>query len=288
MHANLAKALFILSAALSTSGAAIHRNPFVDVSSHQPEAAPVRYLARNGDPLRLEDSQVQQALNNNGITDGIDPNTSPAMTSNNNFINFCLSQPVPLTNGQQVEGGSCNPTPIGRIVAKSQMPSSKFKFPKNGYVLEANTAFTVQMAVRNFATGIFTNAKTNYFANPQTVNDQGLLVGHSHVVIEFVNDYHSEDPLEPQDFAFFKAMNTPAIDGVLSAEVTDGLNPGVYRMASINTSASHQPAVVAVAQHGHLEDMVYFQVVTSEEFNNQDPDQEGNDDNETCVSESTS
>lgn len=51
-------------------------------------------------------------------------------------------------------------------------------------------------------------------------------------------------------FAFFKGLNDPAKNGVLSTEVTGGLPAGVYKMSSINSAANHQPALVGVAQHG--------------------------------------
>jgi hypothetical protein len=64
--------------------------------------------------------------------------------------------------------------------------------------------------------------------------------------------------LDPQKFAFFKGVNTPADkDGTVSVQVTNGLPAGVYRLASMNTAENHQPAVVAVAQHGSLDDIVY-------------------------------
>lgn len=61
------------------------------------------------------------------------------------------------------------------------MPSSKFVFPKNGATIQADTQFTVQMAVKNLQTGNFVNAQTNYFAAPQQLNRQGDIVGHTHV-----------------------------------------------------------------------------------------------------------
>lgn len=70
-----------------------------------------------------------------------------------------------------------------------------------------------------------------------------------------------DDPtiLDPATFTFFKGVNTPADgNGVVSAAVTAGVPPGNYRLASINTSANHAPAVAAVAQHGFLDDMIYF------------------------------
>ena len=64
-------------------------------------------------------------------------------------------------------------------------------------------------------------------------------------------------PLDPEVFVFFKGLNAPAKDGILTAEVPSGLPAGAYRMCSINTSSNHQPVLVSVAQHGSLDDCVY-------------------------------
>lgn len=47
------------------------------------------------------------------------------------------------------------------------------------------------------------------------------------------------------------------MNGVLTADVTAGLPAGAYRLCSINSSSNHQPVIVAVAQHGSLDDCVY-------------------------------
>lgn len=57
-----------------------------------------------------------------------------------------------------------------------------------------------------------------------------------------------------------KGINEAADNGVVTADVTGGLAKGFYRMGSINSAANHQPVLVAVAQHGALDDMVYFTV----------------------------
>lgn len=64
-------------------------------------------------------------------------------------------------------------------------------------------------------------------------------------------------PADPATFAFFLGLNAAADGGVLTASVTKGLGPGVYRLGSINTAANHQPALVPIAQHGMLDDVVY-------------------------------
>ena len=181
----------------------------------------------------------------------------PSLTSSNNFINFCLTVPnLPITNGQQITTGSCNPAPMGVIAAQTKMPSSKFVFPVNGQVINEYQPFTIKMAINHLETGNFVNANNNYFAAPQQVNAQGNIKGHSHVVVEKIPALDSTEVTDPTQFAFFKGLNDPATNGVLSVAVPGGLPAGIYRMASINAAANHQPALVAIAQHGSLDDMV--------------------------------
>ena len=82
------------------------------------------------------------------------------------------------------------------------------------------------------------------------------------IVIQKMDSLESTTVLDPLTFAFFKGLNDAAVGGVLSAEVADGLEAGVYRMASIHTSANHAPAVGAVAQHGFFDDVVYVRFST--------------------------
>jgi len=84
------------------------------------------------------------------------------------------------------------------------------------------------------------------------------------IVIQLMGALDSTAILDPLDFAFFKGLNDPAVGGILTADVTDGLPAGNYRMASIHTSANHAPAIAAVAQHGFFDDIVYvrFSILT--------------------------
>jgi len=216
----------------------------------------------NGDPqksLTLDPAVISTGFEN----DGQDVPTAgqvASLTSSNNFINFCLTTKLPLTNGKQVTTGSCNTAPMGIIAASTNMPSSKFTNPKNGDTIPANQAFTITMAVSNFQTGAFVNAQENYFSAPQQVNGQGQIIGHSHVVVEQLSALDQTTTTDPTKFAFFKGLNSAAVGGVLSADVTSGLPAGVYKVSSINTAANHQPCLVAIAQHGSLDDAVYFTV----------------------------
>jgi len=210
--------------------------------------------------LTLDPGVLATGFENNGQSQPAAGQVA-SLTSSNNFINFCLTVPnLPITNGQQIKTGSCNPAPMGVIAATTNMPSSKFIFPQNLATIKQNTSFTIQMAISNLETGNFVNADENFFAAPQQVNAQGQIQGHSHVVIEAIDSLTSTTPTDPTRFAFFKGLNDPAQNGVLTADVTTGLPAGTYRLASINTAANHQPVLVSVAQHGAMDDMVYFTV----------------------------
>lgn len=146
---------------------------------------------------------------------------------------------------------------MGQIPATTAMPSCKFTFPKNMGTVPANQAFTISLAIQNMETGNFVNAETNYFAAPQQLNAQGQIVGHSHVVVEQISSLTQTTPNDPNKFAFFKGLNDPAQNGILTADVTAGLAAGTYKLSTINSAANHQPALVPIAQHGSLDDVVY-------------------------------
>ena len=168
---------------------------------------------------------------------------------------------MPLTNGQQIKGGSCNPAPMGVLAPSTNMPSSKFITPKNFDAIQVNTTFEIKMAIRHLDAGHFTNPDTTFYAAPQRLNSANDIIGHPHVVIEQLSSVTSTEPLDPSKFVFFKGVNTAADrDGNVSVNMTDGLPAGVYKLSSIISSANHAPALVAVAQHGTLDDQVYVGV----------------------------
>jgi len=211
--------------------------------------------------LTLDSQVLATGFENNG-QDVPTAGQVPSLTSSNNFINFCLTLPnLPITNGKQIATGSCNPAPMGAIPSKNNMPTSKFVFPANGDTsLKANAQFTIKMAIQNFESGNFVNADENYFAAPQQLNAQGQIIGHSHVVVEALSALGQTTPTDPTKFAFFKGLNAAAVGGILTADVTAGLPAGFYKLSSINTAANHQPVLVPIAQHGSLDDAVYFTV----------------------------
>jgi len=210
--------------------------------------------------LSVDPGQVATGSQQDGQGADVADNQVRSLTSFNNFANFCLTQNVPITDGLQIKGGSCCPTIMGVIASTNNMPRCKFEFPANGETIKANEPFTLRMKIDKLTTGNFVNPNSNYYGAPQTTGNDGNIIGHSHVTIQKMDDVTSPLPLDPSIFAFFKGFNALAKGGVLTADVpAPGLPKGFYRMCSINTSANHQPTLVAVAQHGSLDDCTYFQ-----------------------------
>ena len=191
-------------------------------------------------------------------------------------INFCNGKT--LTDGQQLVQGSCNGVVIGDIIPSSNMPAAKITNPKNFGTFPANTQFTFTANIKNMVTGNFVSATTNYYGAPQQLQG-GNVIGHSHVTVQKLSSLADTNPPDPTVFAFFKGINTAAVNGVLSVDVTAGLPEGVYRFCTVrlddsvgvlciltlcyqmNTSANHTPALVAIAQHGTLDDCIYATAV---------------------------
>lgn len=77
------------------------------------------------------------------------------------------------------------------------------------------------------------------------------------MVIQELDSLATTQVPDPKKFAFFKGVNGAAVNGVVTADVTNGVPAGAYRLCSINTAMNHQPAIVPVAQHGALDDCIY-------------------------------
>lgn len=246
------------AAAAASSAAALNNGAAANSTATAAAAAATSTDIQSS--LTLDPSVLATGFENNGQAVQ-EAGQVPSLTSSNNFINFCATVAnLPITNGQQIVTGSCNPAPMGIIPAKTNMPSAKFQFPTNGGTVASNTPFTISLAIQGMETGNFVNAQQNYFSAPQQLNAQGQIVGHSHVVVESLSSLTQTTPTDPTKFAFFKGLNAAAVNGVLTASVTAGLPAGTYKVSTINTAANHQPVLVPVAQHGSLDDAVYFTV----------------------------
>ncbi len=89
---------------------------------------------------------------------------------------------------------------------------------------------------------------------PQTVNKQGLIQGHQHVVIQKIGN--AKEPLDPQKFEFFKGLDQPPKGKDLTASVDKGLPQGEFRICTLTGTFGHQPVIMPVAQRGSQDDCI--------------------------------
>jgi hypothetical protein len=130
--------------------------------------------------------------------------------------------------------------------------------PKNLDTIASDTTFTITLATSGIQLGTFTNAQKTYFANPQQLNAKGQIIGHTHIVVEAIDSLTTTKLTNPKNFIFFKGVNTPQdAQGNVAVDVAGGVKAGAYRMCTIVSSQTHQPAIVPIAQHGSLDDCVY-------------------------------
>jgi hypothetical protein len=130
--------------------------------------------------------------------------------------------------------------------------------PKNLDTIASGETFNIVLQTKGIQLGTFTNAQKTYFANPQKLNAQGQIIGHTHIVMETIDSLTTTKVTDPTKFFFFKGVNDAQdAQGNVQVPVAGGVKPGVYRMCTIVSSATHQPAIVPIAQHGSLDDCIY-------------------------------
>ncbi|KAI9572624.1 hypothetical protein HD554DRAFT_1330334 [Boletus coccyginus] len=155
-----------LKTRMAATGASNGTNPVHSTVTPSPTKSPIATPTASSGSGSTNSSSAQTSLTlvssviaKNFSQNGLDTCTSEAgevasLTSTNNFINWCATLPdLPITNGQQLKNGSCNPAPMGAIPSTSNIPSVKFVTPANLAVVPPNTTFEIALAVRHFGTG---------------------------------------------------------------------------------------------------------------------------------------
>lgn len=141
---------------------------------------------------------------------------------------------------------------MGDIPSSDSMISAIITNPAPGDDLDEDTDFSVDVQIDNLAAGSFTNPDTTYYSAPQTVDNSGKVVGHTHVTIQSIGDINTDTPPDASEFAFFKGINDAGDgNGGLSADVDGGLPAGSYRVCTMTSSSNHQPVIMPVSLY-HL------------------------------------
>ncbi|KAK4210521.1 hypothetical protein QBC37DRAFT_428578 [Rhypophila decipiens] len=190
-------------------------------------------------------------------TTGIKPGQANSATDAANFINYCSGKT--LTNGRQVQSGSCNGIPMGMIPSTSNMISSLILSPQFGTTVPANKTFNITVKTTNLRAGYLVNPTTNYYTAPQELDEDGHIIGHCHVVVQKLGD--GDKPPSATEFAFFKGIDDAGDgEGLLSTQLEGGLPEGLYRVCTMIAARNHQPVTMPVAQRGAQDDCTKFVV----------------------------
>ncbi|RDW56820.1 hypothetical protein BP5796_12887 [Coleophoma crateriformis] len=208
----------------------------------------------------LSANALQTGSNSNGQATTLVSGQTPSATNGANFINFCAGEV--LTNGLQIATGSCNGVVMGKIPSTSNMVSSILISPTPGQKMKANETFEIRVQTSGLSAGGFTNEDSTYYAAPQDLSSDGLIIGHAHFAIQDLGKTLTPTaPPDPTDFVFFAAVpGTADGKGLFATNVTGGLPAGNYRVCSMASAANHQPVVMPVAQRGSQDDCQKFTV----------------------------
>jgi hypothetical protein len=235
-----------------------------------PEAAEVDILQKKRQRLRKlkRDTKALRKLNKRAAA-------APIATDPNVFNQDTLSGPadplicnkskIPIKgNGTQNKtpgpgGRTCISTQLGEIPDVTNMPSTLIVSPRNGARIPANQPFTVSAKIVNLETGNFDDPNAQYYSFAQQLDREGQIKGHSHITIQSLT---GNAPPSAQVFDFFKGLNDPAVNGVLSVQVTAGLaTKGQKRICTMSSSFAHTPVIMPVAQRGSQDDCIRITIV---------------------------
>jgi hypothetical protein len=173
-------------------------------------------------------------------------------------IGFCNSSLLPLGNGSQIESGVCSETVMGDIPTTDNMPSVLIIEPKNGDCIAVNTSFTIRIKSINMEYGFFDDPDTLYYLSPQNLNADGIIQGHNHISIQKLD---GENVPSAKDPLFFKGIEDPAVDNILTELSPEIEEPGEYRICTSTASQGHQPVLSPVASRGFPDDCIRIHIV---------------------------
>lgn len=204
----------------------------------------------------VADSGVTPPVSKGGVG-GIDPATGETLMPLPDVSQFCKDSGQTAGDGTQLQTGYCQSVIQGQVPATRNMVSTIILQPANGATVDRNKDFDCVIQIANMQTGFFTVAASEYLTQPQTLNQQGQIKGHSHITIQQLTSL-TQAP-SAKDKAFFKGLNDKAVgNGQLSVTVPAGSLPaaGTYRICTMAGGFSHQPVVMPIAQRGAQDDCI--------------------------------
>ncbi|KAG5459265.1 MAG: hypothetical protein BJ554DRAFT_351, partial [Olpidium bornovanus] len=161
---------------------------------------------------------------------GVDPATGETLLPLPEVSEFCKGTGQTPSDGTQQISGSCSSLPQGQIPSVDKMVSTIIVEPQNQAKLPLGQDFQVSVITANMKTGFFDAAQTEYYTQPQTLDEQGAVKGN--VIIHFT--------------ALFFSFLMPAFPKLLTAQTGPLLGPLLCRQ---DTSTS--PSRELLTRRGH-------------------------------------
>jgi hypothetical protein len=202
---------------------------------------------------------LQKRQDRSGLPVGIpEPNPVPPGE-------FCRQQNgFRNADGTQIRNQvSCSSTSIGQIPTRANMVSSLIVEPRNRATVQRSQEIRVRIQTRNMVSGFFSNATTQYYVSPQSM-DNGNVQGHYHITCQRLD---GNNVLDPTRFDFFRGINDPAPNrnrvagnnrDTLEAVIPPNTLPsnGEYRICGMTGTFTHQPILSPVMRRGPIEDCI--------------------------------
>ena len=167
-----------------------------------------------------------------------------------------------ISNGTQQKFETCSLTVHGAIPSFDNMASTIIIQPLNSQNFQVNSFenITVKIKSTGIEYGFFDDPVSLYYFTPQSLNENGVIMGHNHISVQKIQGLQVPDPRTP---LFFKGLNERSSDGTLQTVIPASVfsTTGVYRICTSTASQSHAPVLMPVARRGFADDCIRITVV---------------------------
>ncbi|CAG8812485.1 24122_t:CDS:1, partial [Gigaspora rosea] len=98
---------------------------------------------------------------------------------------FCQKSKLPLANFSSEQlTGFCSSTVIGEVPSTAHLPSILITKPSYGEIIQLNKDFIFEFKYVNFEPGAVANLSTEFDRYPQSIHEEGNIIGHYHMTIQ--------------------------------------------------------------------------------------------------------
>ncbi|RIB04978.1 hypothetical protein C2G38_1987671 [Gigaspora rosea] len=173
---------------------------------------------------------------------------------------FCQKSKLPLANFSSEQlTGFCSSTVIGEVPSTAHLPSILITKPSYGEIIQLNKDFIFEFKYVNFEPGAVANLSTEFDRYPQSIHEEGNIIGHYHMTIQKIP---SPDAVpNPTNYSFFTPINyLPNATETYQVPIPGFTEEGMYRACTYTTAKSHQCVNLPTGDRGPIDDCIRFKV----------------------------